>query len=292
MKALIGLLLVMELPLPNASHALNEPCTDRQLAPPHVGHGDTDIAYHVEWNFREEAMRWRGDYAIAPNFYPLATEFRQWLLREGPLTVFAQNDKSHPHGYTNPYTYHCSSLAAVLADAINASHAIATSAEQKDPLDAEIQRIRSYGECVLNVARLCEALTKQLLYCTQIPEKYYKKASLGALLSTECHACRKSARRHKISLLGSLAHRYGLCLEFEGCLEEHLKIVGRRRNVEAAHSDSPLIVVRSAAESREQLKKDIEDLGNEFVHMLGHIGDLERRMESELVDHLSQRRPA
>src|SRR5882672_2485062 len=99
----------------------------------HVGHGDSDIAYHVEWDFRKEAVRWENGNPIAPNFHPLGTELYQWLLRKGPLSIFAEHHKRHPQAYTNPYTYHCSCLAAVLTAALNDSHAIATSTEDKEP---------------------------------------------------------------------------------------------------------------------------------------------------------------
>jgi hypothetical protein len=95
---------------------------------------------------------------------------------------------------------------------------------------------------------------------------------------------RSGKSRHKISWLGSLGHRYHLCLEFDQCLHEHLKIVQRRRNIGAAHSDSPLITLRTPSESRAQLMQDSVDLGNEFVHMLKHLGDLETQMERELQE--------
>lgn len=249
----------------------------------HIGHGDADIAYHVEWGFRPEALRRRNGIPIGVNLYPIATEFHQWMLRKGQLSVFAEEDRQRCDAYSNPYTYHCSSLATILAVAINDSHSMASSSAPLDAMVAEVQRIRIYNEQVLYIARLCEALIKQLLYCTQIGARYYKDVSLGGLLSTECRGCKGSgAKRHKLSLLGSLAHRYGLCLPFEKCLFEHLKIVGRRRNVEAAHSEAQLLKIRSAPASREQLMIESLDAGNELVHMLQHISDLENHMIREL----------
>jgi len=249
----------------------------------HIGHGDKDIAYHVEWGFRREALRWKNGVPIGVNLHPLAREFHQWLLRKGQFSVFAEQHKKEENAYSNPYTYHASVLATILADAINDSHDIATSAEIVDAMDAEIQRIRIYNEQILYIARLCEALIKQLLYCTQIGKRYYETTALGALLSTECRGCKNSgAKRHKLSLLGSLAHRYHLCLPFEECLFEHLKIVGRRRNIEAAHSHAQLLRTRSPADSRQQLETDSLEAGHELVHMLQHIGDLEARMIGEL----------
>ena len=249
----------------------------------HIGHGLDDIAYHVKWGFRREAFIWSPNAQTGINFHPIATELRQWLLRKGRFSVFAKEHMEEPYAHSNPYTYRASLLAAILADVINDSHAEATSTAPVDPMEADIRRVRIYNEQILYTARICEALIKQLLYCTQIGKKYYENAALGALLSTECRGCKSSgAKRHKLSLLGSLAHRYHLCLPFEHCLFEHLKIVTRRRNVEAAHSDVQVLQIRTAATSRQQLQADSVEAGEELVHMLQHISDLEQKMLGEL----------
>ena len=226
---------------------------------------------------------WVGEHPIGINFHPLATEFRQWLLRKGHFAVFTEEDRGSLASFTNPYSYHASVIAAILARAINASHDFATGTDPMNDMEADIERIRLYNEQVLYTARFCEAALKQLLYCTQIPEGYYKASALGALLSSECRVCKKAGNpRHRISMLGSLAHRYRLCLEFEHCLFEHLKIVNRRRNVEAAHSETQGLRLRPVTESRSKLAQDSIEVGNELVHMLQHISDLENRMLSEL----------
>jgi len=255
--------------------------------PSHVSHADPGIAYHFDWEFRREALLWYGQSPSGVNFHPIATEFHKWLLQKGQFSVFAENHKNTVFSFTNPYTYHASVIAAILASAINVSHAFSTSTEPLDDMEADIERIRVYNEQTLYTARLCEATIKQLLYCTQIPKSYYKRASLGALLSVECRVCKGSEKpRHKISLLGSLAHRYHLCLPFEHCLFEHLKIVNRRRNIEAAHSETQALHIRSASDSRAQLMQDSLDAGNELVHMLQHVSDLETRMTNELKDRI------
>lgn len=259
--------------------------TDDQHPASHV---DPTIAYHFDWGFRRETLMWAGEHPIGVNFHPLATEFHQWLLQKGKFSVFAEEHKGSLLSLTNPYSYHASVIAAILARAINAAHNFATGLEPLDDMEADIERIRVYNEQILYTARFCEATIKQLLFCTQIPKSYYKDAALGALLSVECHACKNSGKpRHKISILGSLAHRYRLCLPFEHCLFEHLKIVNRRRNVEAAHSETQALRIRSSAASRAQLMQDSLDAGNELVHMLQHISDLESRMLTELKEGIS-----
>jgi hypothetical protein len=255
----------------------------------HTQHSDPNIAYHVDWGFRREALLWAGEHPIGVNFFPLATEFHHWLLQKGHFSVLTEEHKGSLLSLTNPYSYHASTIAAILARAVNATHDFATGTEPLDDMQADIERIRVYNEQILYTARLCEATIKQLLYCTQIPAGYYEAASLGALLSVECRACKGSGKpRHKISMLGSLAHRYRLCLPFEHCLFEHLKIVNRRRNVEAAHSETQALRIRSSSASRAQLMQDSQEAGNELVHMLQHISDLESRMMSELRGSLSR----
>jgi hypothetical protein len=248
---------------------------------------DPNIAYHFDWDFRREAAIWDSERAVGVNFHPLATEFRRWLRQEGKFSIFAVEHRSAPRSLSNPYSYHASVIAAILAQAINASYDFAHGNAAISAMDADIERIRIYNEQVLYTARFCEATIKQLLWCTQVPEIYYKNAALGALLATECKTCRQAGkRRHKISMLGSLAHRYGLCLAFDHCLIEHLKIVNRRRNLEAAHSETLGLQIRTAADSREQLARDSIEVGNELVHMLQHISDLEGTMMAEMTTRI------
>jgi hypothetical protein len=249
----------------------------------HSDHPDPNIAYHFDWEFRKEAMRWIGAQPIGSNFYPLATEIHLWLQQKGHFSLFAEEHKNQPYSCTNPYTYHASAIGGVFARVVNAAHAFATSSEEMDSADAELERLRLYNEQVLYTARLCEALIKQLAYCTQIPKKYYANASLGTLLSAECRECKGAGKpKHKISILGSLAHRYQLCAPIEACLMEHLKIVNRRRNTEAAHSEAQAINIRTSQESRAQLGYESKEAGTELVHMLSHLADLERVIGNEL----------
>lgn len=257
--------------------------------PKHIGHTEKGIAYHMEWGFRKDAIRYFGGRPVGPNLEPVAGDVRRWLLREGMFKIFAVQDKAHPVAYTNPYTYHSTSLASILAASVNDSHAFAIGTEVIDALDAEIARVRLFNEHVLYAARFCEALIKQLLFCTQFPIDYYERASLGQLMSIPCRGCQASnAQRHNISLLGSLAHRYGLCLEVEKCLLDHMKIVARRRNLEAAHAESTILDVRSASASREKLGVDALELGNDLVHILGHIAKIESHVIQEL-DSIARR---
>ncbi len=151
-----------------------------------------------------------------------------------------------------------------------------------DPVEAEIQRIRFESELIIYAARFCEAAIKQMLYCTQIPENLYKLAPMGKLLAQECQDCRKNGReKHDISHLGSLAHRFFLCHVLDGCVVDHLQIVARRRNLEAAHSESQSIHPRTADESRKHLTKSIKEIGYELGHMADHIGTIEQKMIEE-----------
>ncbi len=247
----------------------------------HVNHG-TKTAYHMEFGFRPEAAVWKGRRAIRPNFYPLATDLRNWMLQKGRLTFSTKNSDS-PQPYTNPYTNDGSILSISYAQVINHSVSFSESTETIDATEAEITRIRLYTEHVLYSARICEAFIKQLLFCTGFPESYYRGAALGSLLSQNCNACRKPHNKpHRISLLGSLAHRYRLCLFYEGCLSENVRIANRRRDLEAAHSGITEFNPTTASKARDQLRIDTNKILTDLVHMLEHLGDIEEKMLLEL----------
>jgi hypothetical protein len=249
----------------------------------HISHKEKNIAYHIEWGFRREAAVWIGGNPARPNFHPLATELKNWLLRKGNLRVFSTKDRWLARSYTNPYAYNASVLAFAYATVVNDSADFSESTEALDSLDAEIKRIRLYTENVLYTARLCGALIKQLLYCTSFPEKYYRGVALRSLLSKDCKGCRDSNEKpHDISLLGSLAHRYRLCHAFEYCLNDHLEVVNRRRDLEAAHSGISKFSRRSTLAIRKDFGTEFIKNGKIFVHMLEHISEIEDKMVSEL----------
>src|SRR5215213_10456252 len=252
-------------------------------APKHIPHKDKKIAYHMEWEFRREAAVWVGNAPVRLNFHPLGTELRKWLLQQGELRVCSPKEKL----FTNSYTCDASLLAATFASIVNDCHAFANSREPLPSLDAEIKCVRLYTEYALYTARLCEAFIKQLLFCTSFPEGDYRGSALGSLLSKDCSGCRESKeKRHKISLLGSLAHKYHLCHFYEKCLDEHMKIVTRRRDAEAAHSGVTKFAEKIAqmpiSKMRKQFYKEIMEAGEDFIHMLQHIGEIEDRMLAEL----------
>jgi hypothetical protein len=249
----------------------------------HIPHKGKNTAYHMEWEFRREAAVWVGDRPVGPNFHPLATELRAWMLRQGNLLVLSPEGNQ----FTNPYTYDASVLSGAFAAIINDCADFAKSTEPLGTLDAEIKCVRLYTEYALYVARLSEGFIKQLLFCTSFDEGNYKGAALGSLLAKECSGCQSSKdKRHKVSLLGSLAHRYHLCHSYEGCLNDHMRIVNRRRDVEAAHSGvtkfTQKLARRSVADLREQFDKELIEMGNDFVHMLRHISEIENEMLAEL----------
>lgn len=251
--------------------------------PKHIPHKGKNIAYHMEWEFRREAAVWAGNRPVGPNFHPLGSELRAWMLRQGNVRVFSSKES----GFTNPYTCDASVLAGAFTAIVNDCAAFGEGTEPLSSLDAEIRCVRLYTEYVLYMARLSEAFIKQLLFCTSFEEGNYKGAALGALLSKDCNGCQGSKdKRHKVSLLGSLAHRYHLCHHYEKCLTDHMKIVNRRRDVEAAHSGvtqfAEKFARRTASGVREQFNKELIEMGEDFIHMLQHIGEIEDKMLVEL----------
>ncbi len=255
--------------------------------PEHIPHKNRNIAYHMEWQFRHEAIVWFGNQPDHLNFYPFATELWKWLSRKPDnLGVFSPDDKQ----FTNRYTYDASVLTSIFTCVVNDCASFINNTELVEPDDAEIKRIRLYSESVLYTARLCEAFIKQLLFCTTFPEGDYRGTALGSLLSKDCNGCRNSKeKRHKVSLLGSLAHRYKLCHTYENCLDKHLPIVNRRRDLEAAHSGVARFAPKESSEVQTRFSKEFDEMGVEFIHMLHHISEIETRMISELDSLVSSR---
>lgn len=241
-------------------------------------------ATHPPWGFRREAAMWNADVPIGPNMLPLAAEMCEWLAQKRVGLSVCVDEHRGKVGYaTNPYSYHASTIGTSLGAIIRAAFTFSEASDELDALEAEITRVRLYNELILYSARFCEATIKQMLYCTQIPRRLYKRASLGQLLAVDCEACRKSGdEKHDISLLGALAHQYFLCHTLEHCMADHLTLVGRRRNVEAAHAESQTLDPRGAPLSREHLKRSLNEVGHEFAHMMDHIGQIELRMLSEI----------
>lgn len=226
---------------------------------------------------------WINDRPSHPNLVPFASEMCDWTSRRRKdLSTCSEGDRQLIGSYTNPFTYHASAIQVALADIINSAFEFSESAQPISPLDAEVRRVRLHNELVLYVARFCEATIKQMLFCTQIPKKVYAGASLGRLLAMECASCKASGkRRHDISLLGALAHQYFLCHTLDACAFTHLQLVNRRRNLEAAHSESQVLNLRDATQSRAHLATVLKEAGHELGHMADHIGQIERAMIAE-----------
>ena len=252
----------------------------KDLEGKHVPHKGRNTAYHIEWGFRREGAVWINDRPVRPNFYPFATELRNWLLRQPfDVPILASDDRQ----FSNPYTNDASALANIFMFVVNDCADFSARLTVLNPYEAECRRVRLLSEKVLYAARLCEAFIKQLLFCTTFPEGDYRGAALGSLLSRDCSGCRASKGvRHRLSLLGSLAHRYDLCHTYEGCLNQHISAANRRRELESAHSGVATFSPGVKADRREQFASEMTSIGNDLVHLLGHVSEIEIQMLSEV----------
>lgn len=241
---------------------------------------------HLVWGYRPHAFRWIGEQIVGINFLPLAKDMRAWLMQRGALPIASTADQQAKGGYTNPYTFSGVSIALILARVVNAFHDYTTRTSDHDEVDAEIERIRLYNEIVLYAARMCEVAIKQLLYCTQIPESRYERMALGALLESPCPSCKKQNGKqpHSVSLVGSLTHPFGLCLEFDHCAMDHMDLVNKLRNSQAAHSEIQTLNIRPAKDSKAQLLSDGHEVLTGFLHMLSHLEKLEEGMLDDLAE--------
>ncbi|WP_439869722.1 hypothetical protein ACTACT_21885 [Pseudomonas syringae] len=242
---------------------------------------------HHPWSYRPHAFRWMGEEIAGINLLPLAGEMRAWMQQDGQLSLMPAPQSPTTGGYTNPFTDSGVTLQLLMGRVINAAHEYATTdSPSHSEVDAEVERVRLYNELLMYSARLCEVAIKQLLYCTQFPEVRYKRMALGALLESPCPDCKRQNGKtpHLVSLVGTLAHPFNLCLEFEQCAMDHMDLVNRLRNSEAAHSGVQPLNVRSVESSKLQLMEDSREAMNGFVHMLSHLEDLEHKMLTDLAD--------
>jgi hypothetical protein len=227
---------------------------------------------------------WADADPVGVNMLPLAAEMCDWLgQKNAGLSACIEENRGKAGYATNPYTYHASAIGTALGGIINSVCEFSDETTEMGSIDAEVKRLRLQNELILYCARFCEATIKQMLYCTQIPRRLYKSASLGQLLAIDCEACRKGGReKHDISLLGALAHQYFLCTALEHCMVDHLVFFGRRRNAEAAHAESQNLDPKGVAASRSRLAETMRITGHELGHMTQHIGQIERKMIEEI----------
>ncbi|WP_294767726.1 hypothetical protein [uncultured Rhodoferax sp.] len=239
---------------------------------------------HHEWSYRPQAFVWNGEWISGVNLVPFATEMRKWMQQSGQITVLVKQSRSEERAATNPYSYSGSAIALMLSQTINAYHEYATSeSPSEDPVDAEATRIRLFNEVLLYSARFCEVVIKQLLYCTQIPQKRYVRAALGELLESPCPSCKRSGGTpHMVSWVGTLACPFHLCREFDHCAMDHMALVNSLRNSRAAHSESEDLNPRTVRESKDQLRRDANKVLEGVVHLLTHIEKLESRVIEDI----------
>ncbi|OTG56897.1 hypothetical protein B9T36_16110 [Acinetobacter sp. ANC 4204] len=240
---------------------------------------------HHSWSYHPQAFRWSGEMISGINILPIATEMRAWMMQRGLLSLMPPEEPSNKGGFTNPYTTSGITLSLLMSRIINCSHDFTSNPDcNLDEVDSEIERLRLNNEILLYSARLCEVAIKQLLYCTQIPEKRYKKMALGQLLESPCPSCKRANGKepHLVSLVGTLAHPYHLCFEFEHCAMDHMNIVNKLRNSNSAHSDIEGLNIRTPSISRSQHFQQSTEILSDVAHMLSHIEHLEQKMISDL----------
>lgn len=233
---------------------------------------------HHPWSYSPRAFIWDGQLVSAVNLFPLARQMLDWMEGEGTISVLVHEQRTKLGAHNNPYSYSGSSIVLMLSQTINACHDFVASGEQsEDTVDVEATRIRLLNEFLLLSARLCEVSIKQLLYCTQVPARYYEKKSLGGLLTSGCASCKdeKGKSLHDVSWVGTLACPFDLCREFDRCAMDHMALVNRLRNTLAAHSSCEDLNPRAAKESKNQLGHEVGTLLDGFAHLLTHIEKIE-----------------
>jgi hypothetical protein len=65
---------------------------------------------------------------------------------------------------------------------------------------------------------------------------------------------------------------------------DHMDLVNKLRNSQAAHSGVQALNIRSVAESKAQLLNDCQEAFDGFVHMLSHLEELEQKILADLAE--------
>lgn len=229
-----------------------------------------------EWDNSEKPTRSR----TIVNIYPFATELRSWLMQKPTnIRIILPTDLY----IENPFTYHASCLVVIFTEVVIDYTKFLKRRDdiQIEPWQIDLKRMRMVSEIILYAVRICEVLFKQLLYCTKFDFKRYWKKSLGSLLVQSCSAC-KGKNKHTVSLVGSLAHRYKLCGQYEQCLKKDLNYLNRLRNTQAAHATVDQNLISSTIdEALIVAEQYLNDIGRKFLHMLEHISEIEQAMIQE-----------
>lgn len=242
-------------------------------------------ANHQPWEYGPSAVIWGPDRKpFAANLAPHASRMCAWLSGTSSQ-IWVSGGYADPKLETqgNPYSESLATLSASFSLTMEDAFRFIESKEDLHPTEAETRRVRFECELVLHTARFSEAVIKQMLYCTATRPKYYRHAAMGQLLAQDCRACRDaSLPTHQFSLVGSLAHHFFLCFEFESCAFDHMIIANKRRNVEAAHSNAQHLKICEPSESRQALKVAIDEVAGAFAHLLSHVAKLEMAMIKEI----------
>ena len=200
---------------------------------------DDDLTHH-EIGLTRDAYVLVDDEPVIANIHRFAGQIHDWMQQKGFVNFYLESDKkNYPHIYTNPFTFHTSTLAQIWQAVINEANDFAEGRIVMDSNDAEIKFTRLRSELLIMGCRLVEAIIKQLLHCTGFSKKDYVKAAIGSLIAYDCKSCRNAGKKtHKISMLGSVGHRYGLCQGYEECVNEHIRKLAKWRNDESSHAST------------------------------------------------------
>lgn len=267
-----------------SSRVVCEKCVLGEIAPPRK-RDHTD--YHVERDFVARALI--EPYTAGgppsphpvPNVFPFAAELRHWMKQESFDLPPVELDLPG----LNPYTANASVLVSMFRQTVNdLTPETPAGLSEEDSLDLEVRRTRLMSEYILLGTRICEVLVKQMLYCTSHRPSAYRSVALGKLLVRSCVDCPEAGReRHLVSLLGSLAHRYGFCGVMEQCLKTDLLKLKALRDQYVSHADTwPFRVPPTPSAAEARVRTFHADVGERLLHMFQHIAQLEKKMIAEL----------
>src|SRR2546425_1481937 len=117
-----------------------------------TAHKHKNVAHHVKWQFRPEAIFLSHNKPPTTNFSALATNLRDWMTQEDQLRYGTSYEK--PNRFANPHTQPGTLLNVVYVSVLNDAHFFANDNGPMDAVEAEIKRVRLNTELTLYSARI------------------------------------------------------------------------------------------------------------------------------------------
>src|SRR6266404_8171262 len=103
---------------------------------------DDDLTHH-DIGLIRDAYVWIDDEPVNVNLVGFAGQIYDWMQQNGFVNYYLETDKkNYPHMFTNPFTFHASTLAQCWQTLINEADGFSKGLIATDQIDVEVKYIR------------------------------------------------------------------------------------------------------------------------------------------------------